>query len=1098
MQPTTFYRLLKAGLLVSTVCLAPAVKAADFKVTQTTTDKTAKTLSDAEKGVVETNATLDVTATAITQKGAATGVVIENSGTIKAGTRAIDTSGAETNRTISVVNNGLIQSGNDTFRINGDITQGTITLNNSGTMSSQTGQVLDFASMRSANAVINIQNSGQIRADDHDAIRFGAGNISFSNAGQINAAKRGINMDEAGEIAQFTFENRSDGVLQSVDDGIRFSDKPVVGDIRIVNYGLIRTTGIGDAGGQAIDFDKTKANSILIQNYGQIETTDADAVRPGMNGRVENWGSITAAGISPDASSDGIDFQDINTGEVINHAGGTITGARHGITGKVASFIVNEAGGLIEGKNGSGINFDTAADAEPMHVVNYGTIRGGFNPDAVYGDGDGIDIDGTGIIENYGTIEGLGSIGAKEGEDGSTSEAIAIGGGSLVNGSTANRLARISGIDNGILVDDSNKGPAFAAMDIVNYGIIEGLDGYGIRIISNDDNSVENFGTIRGTNGQAVIFGDGNDRFIYHTGSVVDGTVDGGNGNNILELGDSVGRFSVSALGDDATYRNFQSLVVKAGSQWQLSGESANEGALIVANAQLDADNIVMQNADLMLSDGSVASGTGTFANINLNNATLLIDRNGRTNRSLAADASFKAMGDFKVDGQSRIVLSGNSTIPAIDSQGTMTIASGAKLVLQGTGGCHTGAGCMIFSAKNGINGEFALVSNLAFLNPTIDYTATTGRLYFNRNAASFESFGQSYNQRTVGQALDRLDTYSPLYGAVVVAETAEVPNLLSQLSGNFYATNFKLRAMDELQFSDQILSHMARKAADSVNTEEMQFWMTGTGQNASLDGNRELAGISARGGGFIFGAEKRTGNLLLGGAFSFGENTVREDGSYNRMDSKTYRVAAYGQTQLGQLATMPLHFSFSANYSWNTFDAKRRVYGAGIDEMPTADFDGYAASAFGELSLTMRHNAWQSQPYARVNVMKLQSDRFVEGNAPLSALTVDANNDTSVYSLLGMRFSTDLEWAGKGFKPFIDIGWQHGYSGQRQTLDMRFTDTARFNAQGLPMDENTAQIQSGLQVSFNKAASFNAEYQGNFGENSQAHRGSASLKIRF
>ena len=93
------------------------------------------------------------------------GVVINNSGTINATTRAIDTSGTFSTGSITVNNNAgaTIASANDAFRINTNVSNGTIALNNAGTVTSTAGQALDFAAITAPTANIEITNTGTIR-----------------------------------------------------------------------------------------------------------------------------------------------------------------------------------------------------------------------------------------------------------------------------------------------------------------------------------------------------------------------------------------------------------------------------------------------------------------------------------------------------------------------------------------------------------------------------------------------------------------------------------------------------------------------------------------------------------------------------------------------------------------------------------------------------------------------------------------------------------------------------------------------------------------------------------------------------------------------
>src|SRR5262249_32664684 len=148
----------------------------------------------------------------------------------------------------------------------------------------------------------------------------------------------------------------------------------------------------------------TGANTVNNFSTGVLKATEADGVRPGVNGTVNNNGQILGL-TSSGASSDGVDAQ-TNTGVTINNVQTdplvtpTITGGRHGITGgntdvtvnggAYTMTVLNGTGALIQGTNGSGINIDGINGKELVTITNNGTITG----NGVTADGDGVDVDG--------------------------------------------------------------------------------------------------------------------------------------------------------------------------------------------------------------------------------------------------------------------------------------------------------------------------------------------------------------------------------------------------------------------------------------------------------------------------------------------------------------------------------------------------------------------------------------------------------------------------------------------------------------------------------------------------------------------------------
>jgi len=109
-------------------------------------------------------------------------------------------------------------------------------------------------------------------------------------------------------------------------------------------------------------------------------------------------------------------------GIVNNFAGGSITGARHGITAMSRSRSTTRA--PSPGQSGAGINMDTAGTTTTI-VNNSGTIIG-ISVEGVQS-GDAVDVDGLIALNNHGLIQALGV------RTGGLSEGVTVGGGTINN-----------------------------------------------------------------------------------------------------------------------------------------------------------------------------------------------------------------------------------------------------------------------------------------------------------------------------------------------------------------------------------------------------------------------------------------------------------------------------------------------------------------------------------------------------------------------------------------------------------------------------------------------------------------------------------------
>jgi hypothetical protein len=488
-------------------------------------------------------------------------------------------------------------------------------------------------------------------------------------------------------------------------------------------------------GAQAVDFNAITSGDNAVYNYGLIQASEADAVRPGVNGTVLNAGTIrstTATG----SSSDAIDAQANSGILVLNEAGGLIDGARHGITGGTddASLaftlgVTNKAGATLRGNNGAGINIDGFNGLELVTVVNHGSITG----NGVTGDGDAVDVDGLVNLTNTGAIRSLNAYSAVK--DGlAYSEGLSVGGGSITNSGVIEGLVaagNTNAVGRGItLVGNDITSGALAGTREGIYGntVVSNLTGGLIRgdsdsaivaqgaasgytitllnqagatirgggsaaaiLVAHDSTTVSNAGVIDGSSsGKAIELGSGNNTVTISGGSaVVVGSINGGVGGvNTMRVNPGAGN-SFAYAGSIA---NFNSVAFTGGSS-TLSGVSTYSGTTVVSDATL---TLVGANR---LSAASALS---------LDNGTLrLTDAAGAVGQTFAS-----------------LSLSGNSAIDlgysSITFSGLGTIASGATLALSDVAGAYAFR----------LLGDYS--SNAAFLallsNVNIDGVAATFR----------------------------------------------------------------------------------------------------------------------------------------------------------------------------------------------------------------------------------------------------------------------------------------------------------------------------------------------------------------------------------
>ncbi|PXW25368.1 autotransporter domain-containing protein [Paraburkholderia caballeronis] len=489
-------------------------------------------------------------------------------------------------------------------------------------------------------------------SDDSVAITV-TGDATITNSGTIEQTGTGRAIrDNTGGLT-LTVTNNAGATIESTDDDVIQMNKKD-SNVTFYNSGTLISNNVSAGGAQAIDFNAITKGSNVLYNYatGQILATEADAVRPGVNGFVYNDGTIRSMNLpGSDSSSDGVDAQSNSGITIVNATTGTATtagtglieGARHGITGGNSDVttdgtfilnVTNNKGGTIQGDNGSGINVDGFNANEVVTIVNHGTISG----NGVTADGDGVDVDGLVNLTNTGTIVSTHSY-----DD--VSEGVTVGGGTIVNSgviegknsaTNADGTAN-SGTGRGITLAGLDKDPTsgdpiavqgiYGNTSIVNSGLIRGDSDSAIAVtgaaspfsltITNlaggvlegggataaavntgaNDATVIDYGTITAdASGKAVDLGSGNSSLqILGGAAAINGDISGGTGTSTLTIVPGAG----GTFSYGGSISNFASVAIGAGTV-VLSGANSYAG-----DTTLDGGTLVLAN--------SSALGTGTL-----------------------------------------------------------------------------------------------------------------------------------------------------------------------------------------------------------------------------------------------------------------------------------------------------------------------------------------------------------------------------------------------------------------------------------------------------------------------------------------------------
>lgn len=511
-----------------------------------------------------------------------------------------------------------------------------------GSGSGQTGTVAATGSLVVGGSTVAVTITG------NDATLTNLGTISQTGTGRVVRDNTGV----TGLVINNGSAGNASALMQAADgDVIQMAKSPA--SVTLNNYGQLISLNASAGGSQAVDFAGILSGTNIVNNYagGLIKAFEADAVRPGVNGVINNAGtilSITTTG----SSSDGVDVQSNSGVQVNNLAGGLIQGGRHGITGGPAdatvtfSTVVNNAvGAIIQGDNGAGINLDGFNAKQTAVISNAGLIVG----NGVTGDGDGVDIDGIVNITNTGTIRSVNAF-STIAAGLAYSEGISVGGGTITNSGTIEGLVaagNTNAVGRGITIVGNDlagggREAIYGNAVVVNNagGLIRGqtdsaivvggpASGFTVGITNNagatiqgggtanaaivtgfDNDTVTNGGRIDGSSsGKAIDLGAGNNTVHIVGGSaVVLGSINGGvGGTNTMTINPGAG----NAFAYAGAISNFASVEVQSGTV-SFSGVSGYTGSTLLSGGTL-----VLDGANRLASASSLQLAGGTLSLLN-------------------------------------------------------------------------------------------------------------------------------------------------------------------------------------------------------------------------------------------------------------------------------------------------------------------------------------------------------------------------------------------------------------------------------------------------------------------------------------------------
>ncbi|MBX3530970.1 MAG: autotransporter domain-containing protein [Rhizobiaceae bacterium] len=539
--------------------------------------------------------------------------------------------------------------------------------------------------------------------------------------------------------------------------------------------------------------------------------------------------------------------------------------------------------------------------------------------------------------------------------------------------------------------------------------------------------------------------------------------------------------------------------------------------------------------------------GTTTFAGTtNVNGGTLQVDGDIRASllANVAAGATLSGVGILPQTNVDGFVSPGVGGIGTLTVQGDLNMRAGSIYQLDiGPSGVSdlinvngaanlSGSGVnivtphpvfaggsryTILTASGGVNGAFDNpVQRLPLVDLSLSYDPNN--VYFNvtpngstvTTVISQPQPGQatqpSGTQLSTATAVQALGPNSPVLGAVSVQPTiGAITAALDQLSGQTYAS-LRSSFIDDSVFvrdavDDRIRTAFAGRSpasGEAVPEERVagrgSVWTHGFGSwtnrastdyAAALDGS--IAGLFV-GGDVILGNSFALGAL---GGYSRSSFSIPNRNSSGRSDN--YTLGLYAGGSFGRW-----NLTGGAAHTWHSISVDRAVIFPAFSDMLAAAYSAGTTQVFGDVGYEAQFGRFAIEPFVGAAWVNLSTAGFTERGGA-AALSVAGANDSIGLTTVGLRAAVNFDLSDASHLTLRGmVGWRHAFGNLLPADSVAFVGAAPFSVTGLPISQDAAIVELGMDFKVTKATTLGISYRGQFGAGAMSNGVNGLFSVRF
>ncbi|CAL94270.1 autotransporter [Azoarcus olearius] len=491
--------------------------------------------------------------------------------------------------------------------------------------------------------------------------------------------------------------------------------------------------------------------------------------------------------------------------------------------------------------------------------------------------------------------------------------------------------------------------------------------------------------------------------------------------------------------------------LVKSGAgRLDLTGVNTYTGATEVNAGVLAVNGSLNTTSVVNVNSGGTLGGNGTVGTVVVYSGGTLAPGNSIGALHVAGDLIFTPGSVFSVETDA----AGNADQVIVAG---MVSLDGTLQVLAGSGSYAPATNYAIISTTSGspISGTFSNVtSNLAFLDPSLSYTASGVTLTMTRNDVSFASQALTPNQLAFANSIASIDPNSAVYRTLVNLSGPQAAAMYEQLSGDAHASMSASLVYSDIDVINAPL-HNLRANLDSPGAA-LPMWtqMSSGTQRMNDDGN---AGATTQDfdGALIGGDLPAFGDWRVGAAIGYDIAQVSVGSRQAEGETKTRRFALYSGKSFELADGNSLRVFGGAAYSLHRLESARDVSLIDGVEHLTRGYDVVTRQLFGELAYRLGLGEKSHvEPFVGLMRVAQRADGFQEEGGS-AALAGDSQRNALLISTLGARGQHAVNLGGLDIELKGSVTWRHLEGDVRPELGLRLSGGARFTVMGteLPRD---------------------------------------------